>query len=175
MFLLATMDPSTPRLQTELYLLLLGTGTGFIYPIIVPALQNAVPQKDLGAATSANFFFRNLGSSFGVAVYGAIMNARLRFWIPRLAPGAKHLNLSASRIAISPAQVRHLPPAVRSGIVLSFSHSLHDVFLFAAPIGSLLVPLFLFMREVPLRTEAHVTEAAPEPTPTALEPATTAP
>lgn len=40
--------------------------------VLVLIVQNAVPYEDLGVATSGATFFRSIGASFGVAVFGTI-------------------------------------------------------------------------------------------------------
>ena len=55
----------------------LGAGLGLVMPNLTVAIQNAVARDDLGVATSASSFMRSLGGSFGVAIAGAIVAARL--------------------------------------------------------------------------------------------------
>ena len=172
MFLLSFMTATTPRWQAGLFMMVLGLGMGMIMPVLIVAIQNAVRQEDLGTATSANTFFRSMGMSFGVAVLGSIMNARLKYWFPKLVPNLGHLNLSATSVAFSPTAVHRLPAPVRNGIVTAFSHSLHTVFLWAAPIALLTLPAILLMKELPLRTDAYINAAeaagaaaGPEPIP----------
>ena len=159
MFLLSFMTATTPRWQAGLFMMVLGLGMGMIMPVLIVAIQNATRQEDLGTATSSNTFFRSMGSVFGVAVFGTIMNARLKFWFPRLVPNLGHLNLSATSVAFSPTAVHKLPAPVRNGIVLAFAHSLHTVFLWAAPIALLTLPAILLMKELPLRTDAYINAA----------------
>ena len=159
MYLLSFMTAATPRWEAGAFMLVLGLGMGMIMPVLIVAIQNATDQADMGTATSANTFFRSMGMSFGVAVFGTIMNTRLQYWFPRLVPNLKHLSLSANSVAYSPSAVQHLPPAVRHGIITAFSHSLHTVFLWAAPIALLTLPAVLLMKELPLRTEAYIDSA----------------
>jgi predicted MFS family arabinose efflux permease len=156
-FLLSFMTSTTPRWESGAFMLVMGAGMGMIMPVMVVAIQNATDQRDLGTATSANTFFRSMGSSFGVALFGTIMNERLKYWVPRLVPHAA--NISATKVAYSPAAVHLLPPAVRNGIILAFAHSLHTVFLWAAPVAALTLPAVLLMKELPLRTGAYIRSA----------------
>ncbi|MGH7394064.1 MAG: MDR family MFS transporter [Candidatus Methylomirabilales bacterium] len=55
----------------------LGLGMGFVTVTTVVAVQNAVRREDLGIATTAPFFFRNIAATVGVAVMGAILTRRL--------------------------------------------------------------------------------------------------
>jgi hypothetical protein len=153
---LSTLSPQSSHLEVAGVMIVLGCGMGMILTVIVVALQNDVDRRDMGTATGAYMFFRSVGSSFGVALYGAIMNARLRYWFPRLEPRTDAHRISISNLADSPAKVHSLPPALRSAVVESFARSLHVVFLVGAPLAALTVPLLLMLRERPLRTVAFV-------------------
>ena len=160
MFLLSFMRADTPSWLSGVFMLPLGLGMGMIMPVLVVAVQNAVSQRDMGTATSSSTFFRSMGMSFGVAIFGTIMNARLKYWFPRLVPNLGHqLNLSSTSVAFSPSAVHKLPAPIRDGIIQSFAHSLHTVFLWATPIALLVVPAILFMKELPLRTGAYINSA----------------
>jgi EmrB/QacA subfamily drug resistance transporter len=159
-FLLSTMTQHTGRWVVSLYMIVLGAGLGLMLTVIVVALQNAVSQRDMGTATASYMFFRSIGSAFGAALYGTIMNARLQYWLPRLLPAGQRHRVTVSSLSYSPAAVRHLPDPVKAAVIESFGHSLHIVFLLAAPVAAIAFPLLLSMRELPLRTAAHI-EAAP--------------
>ncbi len=158
MYLLSTMNEHTPTWKAGLFMFPLGIGVGLIMPVLMVALQNAAEQKDLGAATSSNVFFRSMGSSFGVAIFGAIMTAQLAYWIPRLVPKTA-LHISGAAVAFSPAAVHHLPGPVQTGIIQAFAHSLHAVFLWATPIALLTLPFVLILKEIPLRDHAYIQSA----------------
>lgn len=163
MFLLSYMGRTTPRWESSLFMLVLGAGIGAIMPVLIVAIQNATEQRDLGTATSSNTFFRSMGSSFGVAAFGAIMTGRLKYWLPRLVPAsaAARLGITANSIAFSPSRIHQLPNvAVRNGIIDAFAHSLHTVFLVATPIAALALPFILLMKELPLRTGAYISAAS---------------
>ncbi len=153
-FLLATLTEHTPLYLVGLYMVVLGAGMGLILTVIVVAVQNAVAQRDMGTATASYMFFRSIGSAFGAAVYGTILNARLRYWLPRLLPRGTHV--SAATLSYSPAAVRHLPAAVKTGLIDAFSRSLHVVFLVGAPVVAVALPVLFMMKELPLRTVAHI-------------------
>jgi EmrB/QacA subfamily drug resistance transporter len=55
-------------------LALLGLGTGLGMPNAVVIIQNSVPSRSLGIATSSMSFLRSLGGAFGVALSGCVMH-----------------------------------------------------------------------------------------------------
>ncbi len=78
-FLLAsTMGPETPVLYTVIFMVILGLGIGPTNSLYVLAVQNALPARLLGTVTSANQFFRQIGGTIGVTVFGALVTGRIR-------------------------------------------------------------------------------------------------
>jgi EmrB/QacA subfamily drug resistance transporter len=58
-------------------LLLLGAAMGMTWPVYMVATQNAVARSELGAASGGLLFVRTIAGAVGVAVLGAVLNARL--------------------------------------------------------------------------------------------------
>jgi hypothetical protein len=88
------------------------------------------------------------------------MNARLRYWFPHFVHSTGHLKISVTSVAFSPAAVYKLPLAIRNGIIQAFGHSLHVVFLCAAPVALLTFPIILLLKQLPLRSNAYVGSTA---------------
>jgi EmrB/QacA subfamily drug resistance transporter len=153
---LATMGTATGRVLPATYMFVFGMGMGNTMQTITVAVQNRVRHEDLGVATSATGFFRGLGQTAGSAVYSAILVARLDHWLPRLVPDGALVDSSSLRD--SPRQILELPDAVRTGIVDSFSRSLHVVFLAGIPACVIAFILALWVPEFPLRS-AHAPAA----------------
>src|SRR5207248_5290286 len=82
-FLFSTMNRDTPYVVAGSYMLLAGIGIGMVTPVLVLAIQNAVPPDDLGVANSTSTFLRSMGGSFGAAIFGAVQTARLDLYAPR--------------------------------------------------------------------------------------------
>jgi hypothetical protein len=128
---------------------LLGIGAGLVMQVLILAIQNAVPARDLGVATAVSMMIRILGGAVIVPVLGTVFNDRLRTLLPRLTPASAHLSVTTLRA--SPERVRALAPAVRTGVVEAFAQSLHTVFLVCIPIAVALFLLAFRLREIPLR------------------------
>jgi predicted MFS family arabinose efflux permease len=60
-----------------LMLLVVGLGLGPGQSLFNIATQNAVAPRDIGVATSSNQFFRQIGSTVGAALAGALLTHRL--------------------------------------------------------------------------------------------------
>jgi hypothetical protein len=149
MFLLSRLGIETPYWQAAIYMACVGAGLGLTMQVMVLAVQNSVPFKDLGTATSVATFFRSIGGSVGVAVFGAIYANRLAAALPdslRQRGGAS--------AHFTPADLDRLEardPAVFAQYLHAFDHALHIVFLAAVPFAALGIVLALLLREVPLR------------------------
>ncbi|MDP2744027.1 MAG: MDR family MFS transporter [Dehalococcoidia bacterium] len=74
--MLSGMNAGTTLFQATVNLVVTGFGLGVIMPLYTIAVQNAVPYHQLGVATSSAAFFRSLGGSVGLAVFGSAMNNR---------------------------------------------------------------------------------------------------
>jgi len=75
--LLATLTPTSSFAYEAVLMFLLGMGLGVVMPTMVLAVQNEFAQHELGVATSSNQLFRSLGSTIGIAVFGAMLTAGL--------------------------------------------------------------------------------------------------
>ncbi|MEU3270518.1 MDR family MFS transporter [Saccharomonospora sp. NPDC006951] len=156
MLLLATMNAETPVWQSGLYMFVLGAGIGSMMQVFVLVVQNAVPPKDVGTATSTNNFFREIGASIGTAVFGSIFVARLTERLgdmpPELQAGAGQLG-EIDPNAITPQFVHSLPDGLRNFFVDSYADSLTPTFLYLAPLFLASLVICLFIKERPLATE----------------------
>jgi hypothetical protein len=124
--------------------------------VVVLAIQNSVDYADLGVATAGANLFRSLGSAFGVAIFGSILNNRLDYNLGRLVPSEALNGISVAALTSSPAVIARLPDAVRAGVLESFALSLHSVFVWAIPVALLGFIASWFLPEHPLRSTAHV-------------------
>ncbi|HEX9234937.1 MAG TPA: MDR family MFS transporter [Actinomycetota bacterium] len=155
LYLLSTMGIQTSRLMSSLFMAVLGLGVGMIIQVMVLAVQNSVPHRDLGTATATETFTRSMGGAFGVAIFGAILNNRLAFNLRRLLPAHAGV-LDLGKITGSPAAIRQLPPNLQHAVILSLQRSLHVVFLAAVPLAAGAFVVTWLLPERPLRETAHI-------------------
>ncbi len=161
MYLFSTMDGETSRTTASLYMVVLGLGFGMVTQVLILAVQNAVDRRDLGTATASANFFRSLGGSVGVAVFGAVLASQLRYWLPRQVPGGLAGDLDTSTLLSSPARIHALPAAAREGVAQAVAHGVSAVFLVATPIAALALLLVFFLKEHPLRGAPHAGSGKP--------------
>ncbi|MEE1753279.1 MDR family MFS transporter [Streptomyces sp. SP18CS02] len=162
LLLLHRLEEATPAWEMSLYFFVFGAGLGLVMQVLVLVVQNAVSYEDLGVATSGATFFRSIGASFGVAVFGTVFTNRLTGKLTEALSGAGVPPGAADRIAADPRAIAVLPAGLRPAALHAYATSITDVFLYASPVVLLAFLVAWFLREDPLR--ASVT--APEPSQT---------
>ncbi len=150
--LLSTLTVSSSLWTTGIYLFVFGAGIGLGMQILVLIVQNSFPIAEVGTATAANSFFREIGASLGSAIVGTLFTNRL---MNLLAEGLRSLSGAASgvhldRNSITPALVHALPAAVKDVIVAAYNEALTPVFLYLVPLTIVGAALLLFVKERPL-------------------------
>jgi len=178
LFLMSHVQADTPLPVLWSWMFITGLGIGPTLGVFTIVVQNAVPVRSLGVATSNLTFFRQIGGSVGLALLGTVFANRLADELPKqlVAAGvpaqlvaqfgdrggkATDLiqvggDLGASILAQVPAQVRSaiepMVPAIVAGIKQAFSLSIGTVFLIGVftTVGALVISGF--MRELPLRS-----------------------
>jgi EmrB/QacA subfamily drug resistance transporter len=147
--MLATLSPDVSRIVISTGMLLLGLGLGMTMPTSTLAVQNSVEFRDMGVATSMVTFFRSLGGCIGLAIYGAIFNAKI------MASGVDETLLQ------SPDNIKLLPLAERTEVIDVLSDAVSAIFVVAVPIVFLGWILTLFLKEIPLRETTALSDAQP--------------
>ena len=157
LFLLSRLDEHTSTVLTSVDFFVLGISLGLIIQVLVIAVQNSADYADLGAATSGATFFRSIGGSFGVSVFGAIFSNRLAGELAAALRGVKlPSGFKVASAAADPALLKRLPVAIRADVQHAYSLALHPVFLWAIPVALIAFVLSWFLREVPLRATSSV-------------------
>ncbi|WP_314225585.1 MDR family MFS transporter [Streptomyces zaehneri] len=139
-----------------------GLGLGLVMQVLVLIVQNAVGYEDLGVATSGATFFRSIGASFGVAIFGTVFSGRLG---DKLTDAFKGVQLpsgvTVGGLESDPRGIAELPSTLRPQALDAYASAITDVFLYAAPVALLGFVLAWFLKEDPLRgsvTAPDVTE-----------------
>ena len=131
--LLSQMGTDTTRLYSSVSMAIVGYGVGMTMPTLSLAAQNAVSGRDLGVVTSATTFFRSLGGALGVALFGAVLNARTNADLDRRLPaGTRH----RSRAPCSAArrEIRALPAELSGPVIHAVAEGVTAAFLVAVPV-----------------------------------------
>ncbi|MFI9241554.1 DHA2 family efflux MFS transporter permease subunit [Streptomyces sp. NPDC053086] len=165
LLLLHRLDESSPTAEMSVYFFVFGLGLGLVMQVLVLIVQNAVSYEDLGVATSGATFFRSIGASFGVAIFGSVFASRLGDRLTdalrgvRLPPG-----VGADALKSDPRGIAALPPTLRPAALHAYASAITDVFLYAAPVALLGFVLAWYLKEDRLRgsvTAPDVSETIP--------------
>ncbi|WP_069169624.1 MFS transporter [Streptomyces griseus] len=162
MWLLSLLDTATSALQYGVWQAVLGIGIGLVMSILVLAVQNSVRPSDLGTATSAHNYFRQIGGSVGAAIFGTLFAGRLADALEVRLPSGADLPDPES---ITPQLVHAMEPALRDAYIQAYADAMPRIFLYLVPV--LLLGLFLafFLKEKPLVSH-HTPHPAAEPSAT---------
>jgi len=105
---LAQIGPDTSIRQLNWRLLLVGIGLGPAQSLYSIAVQNAAPLNQLGIATSSSQFFRQIGSTVGIAIFGTILTHNLVKELPAHVPQMP--GMTAEKIDLGHMQARAMNP-----------------------------------------------------------------
>lgn len=189
--LMASASVMFSRLQTDTSLnflfacsIVFGLGLGFTMQPLVLAVQNAVPVRDMGVATSSSLFFRQMGGTLGTAVFLSILfstvgdNIKAAFATAVRTPEflqavadpavqADHNNAavlamlkpgaSANPPSLNDSSfINHLDPRLAKPFLDGFSQSIDTVLLVAACIVAVGIVLTALLPELPLRNVSGI-------------------
>ncbi|CAG6391297.1 MFS transporter [Streptomyces cocklensis] len=177
------MDADSSLLYVDAAMFVVGAGLGLNFQTIVLAMQNAVPPRDIGVATSSTTFFRQMGGTLGVAVFLSIVYSVVGGRIGSAYADARGTAAFDKAAAAHPGQLKlltsggsgslndtsflsHVDPALGHPFKVGFTGAINVAFLVGA--GVLVVALLLstLLKEVPLRTTAAAfadPDEAPQP------------
>ncbi len=152
MLWMTTLSADTPVWVICGQLFVFGAGLGYIMQVVVLVVQNSVPVDQIGTATSSNNYFREVGASLGVAIFGAMFTSRLAenlhetFTAAGLDPSAA----GEATATLQPSVLETLPEPLQDGIVTAYADSLAPVFWYLIPFLVIALVLALFLKQIPL-------------------------
>lgn len=152
--LLSTIHVGTPYWFTGLGMFIIGFGVGCSMQNLVLIVQNDVPHRIVGVATSSAAYFRQIGASIGIAVFGSLFVSRLTdafASMPKGPAGAPGIDPSEVR-SLTPQILASLPAPARAAIAEAFATALPPLFLYGVPVMLVGLVLAVFIKEHPLRT-----------------------
>jgi EmrB/QacA subfamily drug resistance transporter len=166
MILFARMGDATQRMDVILAMIISGIGMGLLQPVYTVAVQNVAPRSQMGAATASTAFFRSIGSTMGVAIFGSVLLSSyhhdLTVGIPADTPPAllklfsNPLLLAQMRPTLAAtfgqsAEGRQLLQMLLANVRTGLLHGLQNIFFASAVIMTLAIILHVMLRDVPLR------------------------
>ncbi|WP_213814858.1 MDR family MFS transporter [Glaciihabitans sp. dw_435] len=152
MVAMTTLTADTPIWLICVFLFVFGAGLGLILQVGVLVAQNSVNPSMIGTATSTNNYFREVGASLGVAVFGTIFTSRLTSNLTDVftGAGASAGDAASSTSSLDPQTLAQLPAAVRDGVVTAYADALAPVFWYLLPFIAIAFVLSLLLKQIPL-------------------------
>ncbi len=158
MLLLTRLDNDTSKVESTIYMVVLGLGMGFLMQTTLLISQNSVEMKDMGVASSTATFARSIGGSFGVALFGAVFTSRMEADIAASGPAATAM-VAQSGGSFDPAMLSALPVPMREAITHAIAFGTSGLFWWALAFAVFIPVLAWFVKEVPLRETAAMAPA----------------
>lgn len=149
MWLLSRLEVDTPRLTYSVWMAVLGAGIGMVMPVLVLAVQNSVRPADLGTATSANNYFRQIGGSVGAAIFGTLFARRLTDALAERVPARPDDPLPDPE-SLTPQLVHAMPAPLRDAYIAAYADAMPRIFLYLVPVLVLGLFIAFFLKEKPL-------------------------
>ncbi|MBM7168493.1 MFS transporter [Streptomyces sp. G44] len=162
MWYLSRLEADTPRLEYSVWMATLGAGIGLVMPVLILAVQNTVRPGDLGTATSAHNYFRQIGGSVGAAVFGTLFADRLADALTDRLPTGSDTDLPDPE-SLTPQLVHALPAPLREGYVQAYADAMPRIFLYLVPVLVLGTLLAFFLKETPLLSSVPSPNATAAP------------
>ena len=170
-FWLSRLTTSSPVWQISAATFLMGAGVGLFFQLLVTVVQNALPARYLGTATSGNNFFREVGVSLGASLIGAAfssgLTSNLTDRIGALARSADPAVLGslaqfkdADTSSLTPALVNKLPTALHDAVASSYADALLPIFAWMIPLFVATSVIALLLPEVPLSQKTAMEQIA---------------
>jgi EmrB/QacA subfamily drug resistance transporter len=164
--LFARMNAATQPSEVLVAMITAGFGMGLMLPGYTVAVQNAAPHRHMGIATASSTFFRSIGSTVGVAIFGSLLLTRyhhdlanavprgipneavMAFSNPLLLPQMRpQLEATFSRFSDGP----HVLQSLYASVAPALLGGIQWIFLISAILMVALLLLNLLMKDVPLR------------------------
>ena len=132
MLFLSLMTPETSKLWLTIYMALAGFGVGFSFSLLPSASMHNLEPRFRGTANSTNSFFRSLGMTIGITIFGTIQSNKLAAEL-RESFGTNTTTFSldphalfetGARAQIPPNVLQKIVDAMASSITFSFSIAL---------------------------------------------------
>jgi EmrB/QacA subfamily drug resistance transporter len=106
--LLSRIGPDTTIPDLGWRMFVMGVGIGPTQSLFNLAIQNAVPPSQIAVATSTSQFFRQIGSTVGVTIFGTMLTGSLLVELPNQLPAVP--GMSVGKIDMGEAQSQAMNP-----------------------------------------------------------------
>lgn len=144
-FMLSTLTTGTPRWLVTLYMVITGMGVGMSFPVLVMSSIHGLDIRQRGTANSAVAFFRIIGMTLGITIFGAIQSHQMLNELHQAAPQLDMLNKAGdARVLLQPGVRANIPPVILNKMAAVLTDSIAGMFQWS--LISVASALFLILR-----------------------------
>jgi EmrB/QacA subfamily drug resistance transporter len=183
LFLLSRLGVNSDQAEIVRNLVVTGLGLGVLMSLFTIVVQNAFPFSRLGQVTASLAFFRSIGGTISVAIFGSVMSnhfaaalqANLPAGIAALVPAANLAALENPQVLLSPQTTARLQQSLAAAgpqgqlifeqfmaaVRLSLAGAISEIFAVGAAAMVLALLLTLLLQEIPLRKTHRQAEDQP--------------
>lgn len=172
MYLLSQLSVTATQPEVSRDMVVVGLGLGLSNPVFNVISLNAVPRRLVSSATSALQFIRQIGSTLGLAVLGAIFAQDYRSnLISAVTPAQREraegmfggtlfnpqrlFDLVPQRLATAQPEDRLFILSVLKDVKLGLTQAMVHGFLITAVLGVFAIVCTALIKEIPLRRASH--------------------
>ncbi len=137
MFLLSTLSIDTARWMLTVFMMVAGLGVGFSFSLLPTSSNHGLEPQYRGTANATNSFFRSLGMTLGITIFGTIQS---NMFTDKLATAFKGMenqgNMGSPQTIFQSTERAKIPAAILDKIVEAFVSSITHIYTLAIiPIG----------------------------------------
>jgi MFS family permease len=140
--LLSLLGVDTGRVETGVFMFVLGLGMGCMFSSTQTIAQNSVPLTDISSATATTSFMQSIGGSLGISLFGALYAHTLT---------ADTGGQFGKGLSLPPNALKSMPHAVVATLQAGIADGATNVFAVAACVSILGLVGSLFIKQVQLR------------------------
>ncbi len=130
--LLGTLSVDTDRMLVTLYMVITGIGVGVSFPVLTMSSIHGLDFNQRGSANSTVAFFRMMGMTMGITIFGAFQNRMLYNKLHQALPGLDMLNkMTDARVLLQPEVRENIPSMVLGKMIGALADSIAVVFQWA--------------------------------------------
>lgn len=157
--LLGTMSENTPRWMVTIYMIITGSAVGVSFPVLSMSSVHDLDFNLRGSANSQVAFFRTIGMTLGISIFGSVQSHLFISGLKNAFPGVHTLSrVHDSRLLLQPAVRSQIPPHILSKLTAILAASIDRIFQFS------LVTVLLAIACIVLMGNARL-QVGPEPVP----------
>lgn len=153
--LLSMISIESKQWVITIYMVAMGLGLGASFPVISSSALHNVDFKMRGSATSMNTFFRMIGTTIGITVFGTLQSNHLKSSLTNLVPPEFAAQIGDGRGLLQEKVKEALPADVYHKLLSALADSIANVFTWAILVAVLAVFFIFLMGNKRLEIRRH--------------------